>query len=97
MGPAGDGHHEHGLNLSLWVKGELFTFGTVAGTPHPRLGFSNIRKMVTYCKNKGMKYAVYNFSNYLSAVFTELIFKPKSLLLKVPKVFHLFNIPYGST
>jgi len=59
MGPAGDGHHEHGLNLSLWVKGELFTFGTVAGTPHPRLGFSNIRKMVTYCKNKGMKYAVY--------------------------------------
>lgn len=40
-------------NLSLWVKGELFTFGTVSGTPHPRLGFSNIRKMVAYCKNKG--------------------------------------------
>ena len=54
MAPHGENQPET-PNLTLWVKGELFTFGTVSGTPHPRLGFSNIRKMVAYCKNKGKR------------------------------------------
>lgn len=54
MAPPGDPKQEKSAaSLTLWVKGEMFTFGTVSGTPHPRLGFSNIRKMVAYCKNKG--------------------------------------------
>lgn len=53
MAPTKDNTQEEAPSLTLWVKGELFTFGTVSGTPHPRLGFSNIRKMVAYCKNKG--------------------------------------------
>lgn len=37
----------------LWAKGEVFTFGTLTGPPHPRLGYSNIKKILAYAKNKG--------------------------------------------
>jgi len=57
MAPMGEAN-DSSRPFTLWVKGEIFTFGTASGTPHPRLGFSNIRKMVAYCKNKGM-YIIY--------------------------------------
>ncbi|XP_041350328.1 TBCC domain-containing protein 1-like isoform X2 [Gigantopelta aegis] len=42
-----------GVSVSLWVKAEPFSYGALPVTPHPRLNFSNIKKIVIYAKNKG--------------------------------------------
>lgn len=39
--------------VSLWVKAEPFSYGAFHIAPHPRLSFSNIKKIVIYAKNKG--------------------------------------------
>ncbi|GFO06708.1 TBCC domain-containing protein 1-like [Plakobranchus ocellatus] len=39
--------------VSIWVKAEPFSYGTIPVAPHPRLNSTNIRKIVIYSKNKG--------------------------------------------
>ncbi|BFZ04625.1 hypothetical protein BsWGS_07663 [Bradybaena similaris] len=39
--------------VTLWVKAEPFSYGTIPVAPHPRLNSTNIRKIVIYSKNKG--------------------------------------------
>ncbi|XP_021370159.1 TBCC domain-containing protein 1-like, partial [Mizuhopecten yessoensis] len=39
--------------VCLWVKAEPFSYGAFPIAPHPRLTFSNIKKIVIYAKNKG--------------------------------------------
>ncbi|XP_059154104.1 TBCC domain-containing protein 1-like [Physella acuta] len=40
-------------SISVWVKAEPFSYGTIPVAPHPRLNSTNIRKIVIYSKNKG--------------------------------------------
>uniref|UniRef100_A0A2C9JGU1 C-CAP/cofactor C-like domain-containing protein n=1 Tax=Biomphalaria glabrata TaxID=6526 RepID=A0A2C9JGU1_BIOGL len=40
-------------HVSIWVKAEPFSYGTIPVAPHPRLNSTNIRKIVVYSKNKG--------------------------------------------
>lgn len=40
-------------SVCLWVKAEPFSYGAFPIAPHPRLTFSNIKKIVIYAKNKG--------------------------------------------
>ncbi|KAK3084980.1 hypothetical protein FSP39_022321 [Pinctada imbricata] len=39
-------------SVSLWVKAEPFSYGAFPTAPHPRLTLNNIKKIVTYTKNK---------------------------------------------
>ncbi|KAK7475667.1 hypothetical protein BaRGS_00033093 [Batillaria attramentaria] len=39
--------------VELWVKAEPFSYGALPVAPHPRLNFTNIKKIVIYAKNKG--------------------------------------------
>jgi len=39
--------------VSLWVRAEPFSYGTIPVAPHPRLNSTNIKKIVIYSKNKG--------------------------------------------
>ncbi|XP_052248923.1 TBCC domain-containing protein 1-like isoform X2 [Dreissena polymorpha] len=39
-------------NVSLWVKAEPFSYGALHIAPHPRLNFTNIKKIVIYAKTK---------------------------------------------
>ncbi|XP_076452552.1 TBCC domain-containing protein 1-like [Babylonia areolata] len=41
------------LGVELWVKAEPFSYGALPVAPHPRLNFTNIKKIVIYAKNKG--------------------------------------------
>ncbi|KAL5017386.1 hypothetical protein ScPMuIL_006975 [Solemya velum] len=44
----------HGdVSVNLWVKAEPFSYGAFPIAPHPKLNFSNIKKIVIYAKNKG--------------------------------------------
>ncbi|PVD31714.1 hypothetical protein C0Q70_07132 [Pomacea canaliculata] len=39
--------------VDLWVKAEPFSYGALPVAPHPRLNFSNIKKILIYAKSKG--------------------------------------------
>nr|ADG63460.1 crystallin gamma S-like protein [Crepidula fornicata] len=41
------------VGVELWVKAEPFSYGALPVAPHPRLNFTNIKKIVIYAKNKG--------------------------------------------
>ncbi|XP_050409329.1 TBCC domain-containing protein 1 [Patella vulgata] len=40
-------------SVELWAKAEPFSYGAIPVAPHPRLTFTNIRKIVIYARNKG--------------------------------------------
>ncbi|KAK7087295.1 TBCC domain-containing protein 1-like isoform X2 [Littorina saxatilis] len=42
-----------GVGAELWVRAEPFSYGSLPVAPHPRLNFTNIKKIVIYAKNKG--------------------------------------------
>ncbi|RTG84024.1 uncharacterized protein DC041_0004256, partial [Schistosoma bovis] len=77
------------VTLSLWPRAEPFAYGIFQVHPHPRLAVHNIKKLVTYAKNKSKTGSRLRTLNSFSELVHIPTILPATGYSKVTHAFHL--------